>query len=187
MATDRPNLEYIPWVLDMAVISGTVGNYCDHAEHIELRQGDENPVIEAAVSLRGLAITIAQHEGKNLQTLYAHRLEEVENRSPLVVPGQPKKIDGRQLVLEAQTWRDLQLAQLAHNRQYNPDISGLSKTDQLRHFAFHASKLGKSLVEQARGISPKETFLKTRLPDMVIFSVLISTAMNQRLPETPLP
>lgn len=179
------NPEYVPWALEAAILSGTVANYCDHAEHVEASEEDRKSVIEAAVSLRGLAITIVKHESQDLQALYADRIEEVENRHPTVIPEEPKEIDGKKLILEAKTWRDLQRAQVAHNRFYNPDVLGLSRNNQLRHYALHLAKLGKSLAEQAQGTASKEDFIRTRLPDMVIFSILISVSMNEALPEQP--
>lgn len=183
MAREYPHQEYIPWALEVAKISGTISNFCDHREHLEPSSPKDIEV--AAFGLQSIAVAIARHENEDLQELYANRIEVIEKRNPAYTS--PPKVDGRSLVLRARTWRDLQGAQLEHNRFYHPDVAGLSPINQLRHYAFHVAKLGKSLVEQAEDSVPREDFISTRLPDIVIFRILLATAVNQKLPDELLP
>ena len=47
------------------------------------------------------------------------------------------------------TWRQVQVAQLLHDRRFHPDVFGLSSLEQLRHYTLHVTKLAGLLVDAA--------------------------------------
>ena len=75
----------------------------------------------------------------------------------------PGSYDGHRAALEARTWRDLQLVQGDHDRYYHPDVLGMAKDQQLRHYALHLAKAVGAFAE------PREAqeLLHRRLPDVL--------------------
>ncbi|MGH2383329.1 MAG: hypothetical protein ACRDG7_19210 [Candidatus Limnocylindria bacterium] len=116
----------------------------------------------------------------NLLERYAERLGAIEARNVLARPDGP---DGRTAARAAGTWRDLQLVQLEHDRYYHPDVFGLSRTEQLRHYAFHLAKIVGAFAEPAE---PDE-LISRRLPDVLLFAIKLQTVMGERLVDEPLP
>jgi hypothetical protein len=172
---------YAEWALTLARISAAVANFCDHAEHNE--QADRNWVLNAARDARALACTIALAEDIDLRAAYAARLTAIEARNPLRHPG---SLDGGALAEQATTWRDLQLVQAEHDRFYHADVVGLSKLDQLRHYALHLAKLVGALATAAQDPAATGDFRDRRLADLLLFGVKLSTVTGQTLPETAL-
>jgi hypothetical protein len=173
---------FVTWTLELARASAAVANYCDHVEHNE--PADRAWVTEAARAARDISVTIAAYEDEDLVGLYAARLRQIERRNPLWSDGD---LDGGELVLNASTWRDLQLAQVEHDRRYHPDVIGLHKLDQLRHYALHFAKLVGATAELAAGTGDRASFCGRRLPDLLLFGIKLSTVSGERLDETPLP
>lgn len=176
--TDR----YVEWTLQVARASASIANYCDHVEHNE--PTDRAWISEGAATLRRVAVEIAATEGKDLKELYAGRIQQIEQRNPLWSDGD---LDGSALVGEANSWRDLQLAQVEHDRRYHPDIVGLSKADQLRHCALHLAKLTGALAEVASGEADHADFVAKRLPDLLLFGLKIATLAGEGLAEDAVP
>jgi hypothetical protein len=166
----------------LAKASALVANYCDHVEHNE--PADRAWVTDAGQTARDIALRIAAHENRDLVGLYAARLRQIEHRNPL---WSEEELDGGELVLNAGTWRTLQLAQVAHDRRYHPDVIGLTKLDQLRHYALHLAKLVGALAEIAAGTGDRDSFQTRRLPDVLLFGIKLATVSGQRLPEEALP
>lgn len=81
----------------------------------------------------------------------------------------------------------VQLVQLEHDRAYHLDVLGLSRADQLRHYAFHVAKLAGSFARRARGQAGDEEIVERRLPDVLLFGIKLATVMAERLPDEPLP
>lgn len=173
---------YVAWALELAQAAAAVANYCDHVEHNEHAERDW--VTRAASTLRNLARAIAAHEGEDLRGRYAARLRQIEERNPLWSYGD---LDGAALVANASTWRGLQLAQVEHDRRYHPDVVGLTKMDQLRHYALHLAKLAGAVAEIAAGGGDREDLFKRRLPDLLLFGLKLSTVTGERLSEDPFP
>src|SRR4051812_23521436 len=94
------------YALRLAPSTASVANFCDHAEHNESL--DRDWVLGPAEALRLLALEIADAAGISLIELYAERLGEIEARNILARPG---GYDGHRAVLEADSWRALQLVQ----------------------------------------------------------------------------
>jgi len=164
--------------LELAPAAAQVANFCDHAEHVE--DLDRSWIEEAASTLETCGFHLAADLGVDLIDLYTSRLAAIEARNPFHFDRSP---DGAVAAKAAKTWRELQLVQIAHDRYYHPDVLGLSKTEQLRHYAFHLAKL-----VGAFAASEDETELQDRrLPDVLLFSIKLRTLIGTRLPEEALP
>jgi hypothetical protein len=175
------NEPYVGWALDLAGAAAAVSNYCDHVDHNESASGDW--ISNAGHKMRELACEIAGHENLDLLALYAARLEEIEARNPLNHPG---SFNGSSRAAEATTWRALQLVQAEHDRNYHPDVIGLSKFNQLVHYAFHAAKLSGALADVARCNADTRDFCNRRLPDLLLFGIKLATVTGKALPKKPL-
>jgi hypothetical protein len=93
--------------------------------------------------------------------------------------------DGASAVPPRPTWRQVQLAQVEHDRFYHADVLGLCKLDQLRHYALHVAKLAGAVASTLRGDTPLDDLLSRRVPDMIIFGVKLATVIGERLPDEP--
>jgi hypothetical protein len=173
---------YVHWSLELARASAAVANYCDHVEHNEA--ADRDWVTGAGRTVRHAALTLAAHDHVDLLGLYAGRLRQIERRNPLWSSGD---VDGGELVLGASTWRALQLAQVEHDRRYHPDVVGLAKLDQLRHYALHLAKLVGAVAEIAAGSGDQASFHQRRLPDLLLFGIKLSTVTGEHLADESLP
>jgi hypothetical protein len=168
--------------LESARIAAIVANTCDHAEHNEAVDMDE--LRQSAGRLRALAVATARDASRDPTLLYAERLSVIERRSVL---HHDLAFDGMQAAGQAQTWRDLQLVQIEHDRIYHPDVFGLKKADQLRHYALHVAKLAGAAAEAVTGSVGAEDFLTRRVADMVLFGIKLSTVAAERLDDSPVP
>jgi len=166
------------FALRVAPIAAGVANFCDHVEHNEI--ADRAWVIDAGAYLRVLACDQALTAGFSPLQLYAERLGDIEARNVLAHPG---AYDGHRAALEASTWRELQLVQAEHDRHYHPDVLGLAKDEQLRHYALHLAKIVGAFAEP-RG---DQELVHRRLPDALLFAIKLLTVMSVRLPDEPLP
>lgn len=164
------------FALRIAPLAAAVANFCDHIEHNEF--ADRAWVLDAALGLREGASELASSHRVSLSEVYAQRLGEIEARN---VIARPDGFDGPQAARAARTWRDLQMVQAAHDREYHPDVLGLAKTEHLRHIALHLSKVVGAFAEP-RG---DRELLDQRLPDVLLFSIKLSTVMGSRLPDEP--
>ena len=166
----------------LAVATAAVANFCDHLEHCEAASRDW--VTNAGKALRALAVRMADGASLDVFELYAHRLDGVERRHPLFpVQG----YHGREHALEARSWHELQAVQYRHDQLYHPDVLGLQKLDQLRHYALHMSKLTGALAAATTDDATAEDFARRRLPDLLLFGLKLATVMGQRLPDERLP
>jgi len=77
----------------------------------------------------------------------------------------------------------LQRLQWEHDRNYHPDVLGLSRYDQLRHHAFHLAKLAGAAADAASG-EPSD-LLRRRLPDLLLFGLKLATLTIDQLPDQP--
>jgi hypothetical protein len=166
------------FALAVAPNAAAVANYCDHVEHNEATEASW--VLDAASELSRVALRFAQDAEVDLVDLYSERLHMIEARNVLARPG---GFDGREAALSAQSWRELQLVQIEHDRCYHPDVFGLAKTEQLRHYAFHLAKIVGAFADAA---DPEE-LMQRRLPDVLLFAMKLQTVMGERLGEEPLP
>lgn len=166
------------FALAAAPYAAAVANYCDHAEHNE--DVETTWVTDAGEGLARLAFDLADVSGLYLVDLYADRLGAIEERNVLARPG---GFDGRAAALATKTWRELQLVQAAHDREYHPDVVGLARLDQLRHYAFHLAKL----VGAFASFDDSADLVSRRLPDALLFAIKLRTVMGKRLGDDPLP
>jgi hypothetical protein len=166
------------FALAAAPLAAAVANYCDHVEHNE--PADPDWVIAGGERLSVIALEFAVASGRDLVQLYAARLASIEAGNVLA---QPSGFDGSKAALAATTWRELQLVQSAHDRSYHLDVVGMSRLEQLRHYAFHLSKIVGAFAE-ARD---EQELFNRRLPDALLFAIKLRTVMGSRLPDDPLP
>jgi hypothetical protein len=161
---------------EAARVAGAVASYSDRVEHIEPSSADS--IGGAAGRLREVAAFFAHDLQVDLVESYAHRLEWVESLSPY----EPFLPSPASRVRRATTWRDLQLAQLSHDRHYHPDVFGLPKREQLVHVSLHLTKIVASvalLFDADTG--GWNDFARRRLPDMLLFGVKLSTLVGEKL------
>lgn len=166
------------FALAAAPLAAAVANYCDHVEHNE--PAETAWVVDAGAELARLALDLAHIRSLDLVDLYAERLATIETRNVLAAPN---SFDGRAAAHAAQTWRDLQLVQASHDLSYHPDVVGLSKYDQLRHYAFHLAKLVGAFAEDR----DENELVNRRLPDALLFAIKLRTVMGVHLADDPLP
>ena len=166
------------FALRLAPPAAAVANFCDHVEHNELT--DRTWVLDSGSTLRTLAAELCAAEGLSLVDLYAERLGAIEARNVLHAPG---TFDGHHAALQARTWRDLQVVQSHHDRHYHPDVVGLTKLEQLRHYALHLAKIVGAFAEPADA----GDLVQRRLPDTVLFGIKLWTVMGARLYDESLP
>jgi hypothetical protein len=176
MTVDKDALQAFALVL--APPTARVANYSDHVEHNE--EAHPAQIITAAELIRDGALDFARAIGADLFELYARRLEMIEHSNVLERLG---AFDGHAASVAAVTWRDLQTIQFEHDRFYHPDVVGLAKVEQLRHYALHLAKIVGAFA------APADTteLLGRRLPDALLFAIKLHTVMGDRLPDDPLP
>lgn len=165
-------------------VAATLAAYCEHVEHNEPHR-----VVDAASAgdqLRRIAFSLAQAAGVSLLGSYRERIAEIEAASVHSVTAIDGIADmvGADALQHATTWRQVQVAQLVHDRRFHPDVFGLSKLDQLRHYTLHVTKLAGLLVD-ADDEESWPTFVKHRLPDLAVFGTKLATACNQVLGDEP--
>ena len=167
---------YTHYVLRAAVIAGDVANYCDHVEHNE--DADRQIIRDAGCALRELACEIAANEGVDLKVAYANRLRMIESANVLFAE---TPYDGGADAEAAVTWRDLQLVQARHDRAFHPDVVGMHKGEQLRHYTLHLAKIVAALSRRAESSSVEREILERRLPDLLLFGIKLSTVTGECL------
>jgi hypothetical protein len=174
---------YLETSVKLAHAAGAVANYCDSVEHNEA--AETAWVIEAGATLRSVAVELAAAIGEDLLDLYAARLMSIEQRG--VAASLPSAFDGSAAAREARTWFDLQLVQVQHDRHFHPDVAGLTKYDQLRHYAFHLAKLAAAVTGGLKDEQLRAEVAERRLADTLLFGLTLATVMGQRLEPAPLP
>jgi len=157
--------------------AGELARHCDRAEHNE--QVDRGTLIRAGAQLRAMACRLATAYAIKLQERYAERLDAVESRHPLAGGG---SFDGGDAVRVSKTMLELQRAQLRHDTVYQPDVAGMPKYSQLRHFTLHLTKLSMLLLDAIEG-RERDEFLNDRVADLFIFGIKLSTVAGERLPD----
>lgn len=164
----------------LATASASVAGYCDRAEHLE--STDPAVIRAAGAALRALTLVLAAERDIDIVHAYRARLETVEQRHPLYPAGAFAAVN--EIPEQGATWRGLQRVQWEHDRHYHPDVLGLSRYGQLRHYAFHLAKLAGAAAETAGG--DDRDFYARRLPDLLLFGLKLATLTNEQLPDTPL-
>jgi hypothetical protein len=157
--------------------AGRLAWQCDHAEHAE--QADRAIVIEAGLHLRAAAIEAFQLLHLEPLASYATRLAAVESRSPLSGTG---LFEAEEAIPTVETWRALQVAQLHHDRVYHPDVLGMARSEQLRHYTLHVTKLAWLALEASDGGDVIDRFVPARIADSLLFGVKLSTVAGEILP-----
>ncbi|MFC6609810.1 hypothetical protein ACFQFC_22605 [Amorphoplanes digitatis] len=154
-----------------------LARHCDRAEHNE--QVDRAKLLGAAADLRAMGWRLSAGFGADLRQRYADRLEMLESRHPLAGGG---AFDGGEAVRVSKTLLELQRAQIRHDMVYHPDVAGMPKYAQLRHFTLHLTKLTALLLDAIDG-HDRDDFVNHRIADIFIFGIKISTVAGERLSE----
>jgi hypothetical protein len=165
-------------------VAAALAAYCEHVEHNEPHQVAD--AVAAGEQLRRIASTLAHSVGVSLLASYSARIAEIESasvHSATAISG-IEDLAGADALRHATTWRHVQAAQLIHDRRFHPDVFGLSKLDQLRHYTLHVTKLAGLLVD-AGNENSWPSFVQCRLPDLAVFGVKLATACNHALPDEP--
>lgn len=161
--------------------AGMLARFCDRAEHNE--GADRAVVIDAGVQLRACALRVLVDRGQDPVAAYATRLAALEARHPLSRTG---LYDADEALRHVKTWRGLQQGQARHDAVYHPDVNGLAKIDQLRHYTLHLSKLAWLLTESAAGDVAGPEDVNDRVTDVLVFGVKLATVCGQTLPDDPI-
>lgn len=168
--------------LRLGVAAADVANYLDHSEHVETCT--PGVVRQAGEELRVVGIELSWAADADAFDLYASRLSMIESRNVL---SHETSFDGSMQARRAETWRDLQLVQIEHDRFYHPDVIGLAKWQQLNHYLLHMVKLIGATAAVAREDGPSDEWLQRRVPDILLFGIKLATVSGERLPDMPLP
>ncbi|HTT93634.1 MAG TPA: hypothetical protein VMF55_03120 [Solirubrobacterales bacterium] len=172
-----PRSELLDATLDLAVAAAAVANHCDHAEHNESAPVED--VRSAALVFRKTGVRLSQAADQDPLDLYAARLRAIEERN---VHYSVDSYDGAEAARAVTDWRALQLVQDVHDKAYHYDVVGLKKSDQLRHYALHLSKLVGACAGALREEVAEEDLVARRVPDMLLFGLKLSTVTAEKLP-----
>lgn len=162
-------------MVSVAQASAAVSRFCDRAEHLEIT--DVSAIREAGATLRSAAVELARGQGVDIIGAYLVRLQIVEARRAVVADewAAPETLAG------PVTWEVLQQIQAKHDAVYHADVTGMSKAEQIRHYSFHLAKLVGALASEIGRASLSQEFRQTRLPDLLLFGVKLSTLVDERL------
>jgi len=161
-------------LVKLAAASAAVSTIADHAEHGE--STIPHDLQRAGRLCAEAAMELAADQEMSVIAAYADRLQEIENDSPLGPSG-----DAPAAVRDATTWRQLQIAQIDHDKRFHPDVFGLSKLEQIRHYAFHLAKFPDAIL-----VGDDIRLRTKRIPDMLLFSIKLWTVSGSRLPNAPI-
>lgn len=165
----------------LVTVAGQLAQFCDRAEHNEA--SERATIVDAGTTLRSFALSFLGRLGVDAIDSYAIRLTEIEHRSPLA--GEDV-FDADESVRQAKTWRALQRSQARHDGAYHPDVNGLAKIDQLRHYTQHLSKLAWYFQDEVGGTGVDHDATIARVVDMLVFGVKLATVCGQLLPDEPI-
>lgn len=166
---------------ELAHITGDLARYCDHIEHNEA--ADKLTLTRSGERLRRLATGLATAMQVDLKVAYAQRLVGIERAHP-AFDAQDQVGLG---VHQVRSWRELQILQQRHDRIYHPDVIGLSRLDQLRHYTLHVAKLTSEAASLFEGDSGWTRFAALRLPDILVFGIKMATVAGLSLADESLP
>lgn len=167
-------------VRTLVTATGRLAQFCDRAEHNEA--ADRAVIIDASVALRSLAARVLRRHQVSAVAAYADRLAGIEHRHPIAGSG---AFDAADQVPLAKTWRDLQRFQAQHDGTYHPDVNGLAKLDQLRHYTQHLGKLAWYFQDNIGGTGVEAEATTTRVADVLVFGVKLATVCGHLLPDEP--
>ena len=168
-------------VLDLVRAAAACASFCEHTEHNE--PASISHVIAAGQTMCRVAAQLAEQSQLSLRQIYEDRIRDVEAGSLLAysTDDSTSLFVGADALSAAQHWGEVQAAQVVHDRHFHPDVVGMSKMDQLRHYTFHVTKLA-GLLAEAFEYEKWDEFRDRRLADVAVFGVKLATVCNERLP-----
>lgn len=162
--------------------SGQLADACEHIEHLEQ---PHYRVASVSRCLIEISVAMAADLNRDLRQAYIDRIFAVESDSYHRLEADSRiNLAGYDKLVEAQTWRQIQIGQIYHDRRFHPDVFGLSRREQLRHYSFHVSKLPWRLAEAIDANRPDD-FYDVRLADVALFGVKLASLIDWKLPQTP--
>jgi hypothetical protein len=166
----------------VAIAGAEAALYCDRSEHVEV--ADVTWLQNCSEALLTAAVDMAEALGLDLLFSYAQRLGEIEIRSPYRATSD---YDGGSATRVARTWRDLQEIQARHDREYHPDVIGLSRIDQARHCTLHVSKLTGWYARAAGSEEALREIVDRRLADTLLFGLKVASLARVMLADEAIP
>ena len=173
---DRELLEASQRALTRA--AADLAGFCEHVEHNEPNSVES--AARAGDRLRQIASQLSVRGGVSLVAKYAARIRAVEEKSLLRHASlfeDEMSLAGAEALTFATTWDELQVGQIIHDRQFHPDVFGMPKIEQIRHYTLHVTKLAGLFVD-AIDNDEWDAFQRERLADIAIFGVKIATVCN---------
>ena len=161
----------------VAVSTAEVARYCDHAEHNE--ELKRAWVLHAGERFRDVAMALASAFDVDLRDSYATRLGAIE-ANHLLDTGDD--FNGQAEASAVWTWRELQCVQIRHDRLFHPDVFGLSKAEQLRHYLLHLAKLTGFIASATLDDGYWPALKERGIADLLVFGLKLPTVMGVRLP-----
>ncbi len=161
---------------DLVEVTGRLSQFCDRLEHNE--GADRMELLDVGRLLRESAVVAIRASSVKLRDRYADRLEELESRNVLRWDGDAHWPDR---IRHAKTWREVQVAQARHDATYHPDVVGLPRAEQVRHYTLHLSKLVWKMYRACEDDITWNSFAESRLIDLVVFGVKLATVANYSL------
>ncbi len=162
--------------VELVEVTGRLARFCDYVEHNEGTNRTE--LLDVGSLLRRSAVSIIRANSLSLRERYADRLEELESRNVLRWDGAG---NWPEIIRNAKTWRDIQVAQARHDATYHPDVIGLPRSEQVRHYTLHLSKLVWKMLPGCEDDSAWREFAESRLIDLIVFGVKLATVANVSL------
>lgn len=162
-------------------LAGLLCGLCDRAEHNE--GFDREELLQLGERLRSAGLRMLAEAGLEPIAAYGARLRQMENKNVLQDDDTPAIADD---VLDAGTWRRVQLVQARHDQAFHPDVLGLPKNQQLQHYALHLGKLARHRMLADRSAQAWADWSSGRIADSLIFGVKLATVANHKLADAPL-
>lgn len=162
-------------------VAGLLCGLCDRAEHNE--GVDIGALQMLGARLRDAGLAFLEEAGQEPVAAYRRRLGQMETKSVLhdeAIPLPAAELAG------PVSWRQAQLVQVRHDREFHPDVTGMPKRQQLEHYALHLGKLVRHRWLADTAPEKWTDWAAGRIADPLIFGVKLATVVNERLPESPL-
>lgn len=183
-ATPSNRDAYMCAAIDLVSVTATLADHCLRLESCS--PISPSALVEVGEQLRNIAVRLFRLRGTSLVASYAKRIADIEAMSIL----RHRRIDieriqtPAELLATAETWSDIQIAQMLHDRQFHPDVFGMSKINQLTHYTLHVMKIPSSVLQAASG-EGTDGELEKRIVDIAVFGVKFATLKNVRLSDEP--
>lgn len=164
--------------------AATLSKHCEHVEHCE--SNSVNDINLVSEKLLQIALSIAIENKINLAEVYLKKLQTVEAKKHLqkTLLNEDPSLQAGPLTKDI-TWQKIQINQLIYDRQSEPNMLGIPKYEQVRHYALQITKLASLLFEATENNQLKD-FCDKHLADIAIIGVKLATLRGIKLPDLEL-